>query len=103
MKNLSCFLPGEKADDAPSPSLPRTRSKILRLLPWTPWIWGILGFCNNRVKKADRGLPSWFEVLTETGLLQELADGFTCLLEVQRTAEMTKDRVVTEELGSRNR
>jgi len=23
--------------------------KNLRLRPWTPWIWGILGFCNNRV------------------------------------------------------
>src|SRR4030042_3440160 len=50
MKNLSCFLPGGKADDVPSPSLPKARSKILRLRPWTPWLWGILGFCNNRVK-----------------------------------------------------
>src|SRR4030042_3114288 len=50
IKNSSWFLPGGKADDAPSPSLPRTRSKILRLRPWTPWIWGALGFCNNRVK-----------------------------------------------------
>jgi len=24
--------------------------KNLRLRPWTPWIWGILGFCNTRVK-----------------------------------------------------
>src|SRR4030042_3018862 len=48
IKNSSCFLPGGKVDDAPSPSLPRTRSKILRLRPWTPWIWGALGFCNNR-------------------------------------------------------
>src|SRR4030042_3472054 len=55
IKNLSCVLPAGKADDAPSPSLPRARSKILRLRPWTPWIWSILGFCNNRVKKSDQG------------------------------------------------
>jgi len=24
--------------------------KNLRLHPWTPWIWGILGFCSTRVK-----------------------------------------------------
>jgi hypothetical protein len=54
-KKMSCFLPGGKAEDAPSPALPRTRSKILRLRPWTPWIWGILGFCNNRVNRHRDG------------------------------------------------
>jgi hypothetical protein len=52
-KKLSCFLPGGKVEDVLSPSLPRARSKILRLCPWTPWIWDILGFCNNKVKSAD--------------------------------------------------
>jgi len=32
----------------PHPSLPRARSKILRLRLWMPWIRGILGFCNSR-------------------------------------------------------
>jgi len=31
--------------------------KNLRLRPWTPWSWGILGFCNTRVKHRCRGLP----------------------------------------------
>jgi hypothetical protein len=39
--SLFC-LPSGKADDTPSPSLPRARSRLLRLHPWTPWIWGIL-------------------------------------------------------------
>ena len=42
-------LPFGKAEDTPSPSLPRDRSRLLRLLPWTPWIWGILNFRSIRV------------------------------------------------------
>ncbi len=50
-------LPSGKADDTPSPSLPRARSRLLRLHPWTPWIsplrWdltrGILNFRSIRV------------------------------------------------------
>ena len=29
--------------------LPRTRGSLLRLRPWTPWIWGILDFRSIRV------------------------------------------------------
>ncbi len=42
-------LPSGKADDTLSPSLPRTRSSLLQLRPWTPWIWGILNFRFIRV------------------------------------------------------
>jgi hypothetical protein len=41
--------PPRKADDTPSPALPRARSGLPRLHPWTPWIWGILSFRSIKV------------------------------------------------------
>ena len=38
-----------KADDTPCPALPRVRSGLLRLYPWTPWIWGIFDFRSIKV------------------------------------------------------
>ena len=53
-------LPCGKADDTPSPTLPRVRSSLLRLHPWTPFadpvvggIWGILDFRSIGVKGSD--------------------------------------------------
>jgi hypothetical protein len=43
-------LPGGKADDTPSPSLPVVRGSRLQLHPRSPWIWGILDFRSFRVQ-----------------------------------------------------
>ena len=43
-------LPGGKADDTLSPSLPGGRGSRLQLHPRSPWIWGILDFRSFRVK-----------------------------------------------------
>ena len=40
------FLPCGKAEHTASPSLPRVCGSTLQLHPWTPWICGILDFCN---------------------------------------------------------
>jgi len=49
IKSLFVY-PCGKANDTPSPPLPRVRSSLLRLHPWTPWIWGILDFRSIEVK-----------------------------------------------------
>jgi hypothetical protein len=43
-------LPCGKADDTPSPLLPRVRGRRLQLHPRSPWIWGIIDFRSIRVK-----------------------------------------------------
>ena len=43
-----------KAHDTVIPSLPRVRGKLLQRHPWTPWTYGILNFCNDRVKVIPR-------------------------------------------------
>jgi hypothetical protein len=48
-KSPFCLSVG-KADDTPSPVLPRARNSLLWLRPWSPWIWGILDFRSIRVK-----------------------------------------------------
>jgi hypothetical protein len=39
-----------KAENTPSPSLPRVRGRRLQLHPRSPWIWGILDFRSIKVK-----------------------------------------------------
>ena len=45
----SFYLPLGKAEDTPSPVLTRVCISLLRLHPWSPWIWGILDFCTINV------------------------------------------------------
>jgi hypothetical protein len=47
--NSSFCSPFRKADDTPSPTLPRVRNSLLWLHPWSPWTWGILDFCTIEV------------------------------------------------------
>jgi hypothetical protein len=35
---------------------PRVRSSLLRLHPWTPWIWGILDFRSIEEKQKEETL-----------------------------------------------
>ncbi len=55
------FLPCGKAEYSPSPMLPRVRRSLLQPHPWTPWISGILDFCNVRLTpKASRLLVGFW-------------------------------------------
>jgi hypothetical protein len=40
---------GGQAHNTVIPSLPRVRGSLLQRHPWTPWTYGILRFCNDRV------------------------------------------------------
>jgi hypothetical protein len=68
--SLFC-LPSGKADDTPSPSLPRDRSKLLRLRPWTPWIWAILNIRSIRVISMVGLYSQRFEISAGHYCLQE--------------------------------
>jgi len=50
---MAYFLPFGKAFDTIIPSLPRVRGSLLQRHPWTPWTYGILNFCNVKVRIAS--------------------------------------------------
>ncbi len=49
-EKLPFYLPFGKAEDTPSPSLPRVRGKVLQLHPWRLRSGESSDFCNVRVK-----------------------------------------------------
>jgi predicted aminopeptidase len=56
-------LPCRKAEDTPSPSLPRGRGRRLQLHPLSTWIWGILNFRSIRVLLKSIWIQIIFGVL----------------------------------------
>ena len=56
-KYSAIYLPFGKADDTPSPSLPRAPGSKLQLHPRTPWILGILDFRSIRLVQTVIGFP----------------------------------------------
>jgi len=88
------FLPFGKAEDTPSPALPRIRRTFVQPHPWTPWTWGILDFCNVGVDKvvcmvvlvgmgermAERFLPIYLIALGGGALSIGLLNGLDNLL-----------------------
>ena len=54
----ACCLPFGKADDTASPALSRVRRRLTTASPLTPWIYGILDFCNVRVNIHSLLIPN---------------------------------------------
>ena len=87
------FLPFGKAEDTPSPALPRIRRTFVQPHPWMPWTWGILNFCNVGVDKVEDVFPmNRLSHISEFLGLRKSTVGMLCMVVLVGMGERMAER-----------